>query len=139
MLVLDTNHLREYSRGTTLGQKLAERLLDSTEDVVTTVVCAEEIQRGWLARIHSSRNPLDEASAYQSFSESIFFLGRFHILPWDLEAHSRFSDFRRRGLRIGTLDLRIACITMEHDAVLLTRNALDFSKVPGLRIENWLD
>jgi lipopolysaccharide transport system ATP-binding protein len=39
----------------------------------------------------------------------------------------------------GAMDLRIACIVIEHDAVLLTRNTVDFGKVPGLKFENWLD
>jgi len=37
------------------------------------------------------------------------------------------------------MDLRIACIAMEHDAVLLTRTTIDFEKILGLTIENWLD
>ncbi len=35
--------------------------------------------------------------------------------------------------------LRIASITLAHDATLLTRNSVDFAQVPGLRFENWLD
>jgi tRNA(fMet)-specific endonuclease VapC len=50
-----------------------------------------------------------------------------------------FADLRRQGVRIGSLDLKIACITLIHDATLLRRNKLDFAKVPGLRFENWLD
>ncbi len=37
------------------------------------------------------------------------------------------------------MDLRIACIVMAYDAVLLTRNTKDFEKVPGLKFENWLE
>jgi len=37
------------------------------------------------------------------------------------------------------MDLRIANITLAHDATLLTRNSMDFTQVPGLRFENWLD
>ena len=37
------------------------------------------------------------------------------------------------------MDLRIACIVKEHDAVLLTRNTKDFERVPGLKFENWPD
>jgi len=37
------------------------------------------------------------------------------------------------------VDIKIACITLEHDALLLTRNVVDFAKVPALRFENWLD
>jgi len=37
------------------------------------------------------------------------------------------------------MDLKIACLTLAHDATLLTRNTGDFGKVPGLRVANWLD
>ena len=36
------------------------------------------------------------------------------------------------------IDLKIAAICLVHDALLLTRNLVDFEKVPGLRVENWL-
>jgi tRNA(fMet)-specific endonuclease VapC len=139
VLILDTNHVRELLLGTDLGAALSRRLDESGETFLTTVVSGEEIQRGWLARIHSVREATALASAYRMFAQSIVFLSAIDMLPWDQRADRRFTDLRREGVRIGTLDLRIACITMEHDAVLLTRNALDFSKVPGLRIENWLD
>ena len=48
-------------------------------------------------------------------------------------------DLRRQGVRIGSMDLKIACIALVHGAILLTRNSSDFAHVPGLRIENWLD
>ena len=60
-------------------------------------------------------------------------------LVWDDDAAPRFRRFRGQGIRIGTHDLRIACITIAHDATLLTRNRVDFAQVPGLRFENWLD
>jgi tRNA(fMet)-specific endonuclease VapC len=42
-------------------------------------------------------------------------------------------------VRIGSLDLKIACIALAHDSTLLTRNTTDFAKVPELQFENWLD
>jgi tRNA(fMet)-specific endonuclease VapC len=39
----------------------------------------------------------------------------------------------------GTQDLKIASICLAHDATVLTRNEIDFNKVPGLSVENWLD
>lgn len=35
------------------------------------------------------------------------------------------------------MDLRIAATALGHNLVLLTRNHTDFSRVPGLTIENW--
>lgn len=39
--------------------------------------------------------------------------------------------------RNNSVDLRIASIVLAHQAILLSRNARDFDKVPDLIIENW--
>ena len=62
-----------------------------------------------------------------------------HFSEWESGSADLFVKFRRQGLRIGSLDLKVACIALAHDATVLTRNAKDFAQVPGLRIENWLD
>lgn len=139
MFVLDTNHLRELALGTPLGVRLQDRIERTSTVVVTTIVCAEEVERGWLQRISTADRPQDAQTAYAQFGESVYFLARWVLLPWDLQAHGRMTAFRKHGVRIGTMDLKIACITLEHDATLLTRNRGDFEKVPGLRFENWLD
>lgn len=81
----------------------------------------------------------DQIGANRQLGERVNLLASFTFPPWDAEAASRFKQLRKAGVRIGTMDLKIACIALEHDALLLTRNAVDFSKVPGLRFENWLD
>ena len=48
-------------------------------------------------------------------------------------------QFQKQRVRIGTMDLKIACIVIAHDATLLTRNTVDFAQVPGRRFENRLD
>jgi tRNA(fMet)-specific endonuclease VapC len=67
------------------------------------------------------------------------FLAAFTLLPWDAEAAELFQRLRRQGVHIGSMDLKIACIASAHDATLLTRDTVDFTRVPGLRFENWLD
>jgi tRNA(fMet)-specific endonuclease VapC len=42
-------------------------------------------------------------------------------------------------MRIGAMDLKIACIALVHGALVLSANLQDFQKVPGLRVENWMD
>jgi tRNA(fMet)-specific endonuclease VapC len=60
-----------------------------------------------------------------------------HIVTFEDSAMAQFEKLRRDGIRIGTMDLRIAAIALANDLTLLTRNAIDFSKVPGLLIEDW--
>ena len=55
------------------------------------------------------------------------------------KASALFTSYRKQGIRIPSLDLKIACIVIAHEAVLLTRNKVDFDKIPGLQHENWLD
>lgn len=139
MLILDTNHLRELSYQSQIGLRLQDRLESARVDAVITVVSAEELLKGRLARIAAAHDGTDLTQAYERLTESILFIADYTIVLWDDEAAARFAAFRAQGLRIGTLDLRIACITLEHDATLLSRNTVDFAKVPGLRLENWLD
>jgi tRNA(fMet)-specific endonuclease VapC len=67
------------------------------------------------------------------------FFARWVVLSLDAESTASFTRFRGQCIRVGTMDLRIACIALAHDATLLTRNTVDFAQVPGLRFENWLD
>jgi tRNA(fMet)-specific endonuclease VapC len=57
------------------------------------------------------------------------------------EATVQFGEIRanlaRLGTPIGPYDLQIAAIARANDLTLVTRNAREFERVPGLRRENW--
>ena len=57
------------------------------------------------------------------------------MLPFDAVAATVFDDFRKRRIRIGVMDLRIAAIAFSRDMTVLTRNVSDFRHVPGLKVE----
>jgi tRNA(fMet)-specific endonuclease VapC len=59
------------------------------------------------------------------------------ILTYDEAAIRRFEGLRKAKIKIGRMDLRIAAVVLEQGAVLVTWNARDFKKVPGLPIEDW--
>ena len=137
MLVLDTDHVSELGYGTPAGLRLRDRLLASGEDIATTIVTVEEQLRGWLAEIHRLADPHRQIPAYQRLHERIEFFARWTVLPWDTAAAELFLNLRQQGVRIGSMDLKIACIALVHESPLLTRNTSDFGHVPGLRVENW--
>ncbi|MBL8252360.1 MAG: type II toxin-antitoxin system VapC family toxin [Candidatus Competibacter sp.] len=63
-------------------------------------------------------------------------------LPFSSEAAPHFGDIRailaQRGTPIGPYDLQIAAIARAHGLVVVTHNAREFARVPGLALEDWL-
>ncbi|MEX2091055.1 MAG: type II toxin-antitoxin system VapC family toxin [Pirellulales bacterium] len=140
MIVLDTDHLSilEYPERPQY-QSLMEAMDRSTDgDFATTAVSLEEQLRAWLAAIHRTRKEHDQILYYSRLTALIGFFGRWTILPFNEPAADRFVAFRSQGIRIGTMDLKIAAIAMERDSLLLSANLRDFQQVPGLRVEDWL-
>jgi tRNA(fMet)-specific endonuclease VapC len=114
-------------------------LAASGEETVITAVTVEEQLRGWLAEIRRRNDPDAQIVPYGRLVRQVELHASWLVLPWDGVAAARFKTFRAQGIRVGTQDLKIACIALTHDAMLLTRNVADFASVPGLRVENWLD
>ena len=47
------------------------------------------------------------------------------------------AELRKRGQSISTMDLLIATSALAHGATLVTRNARDFDRVPGLMVRGY--
>jgi len=139
MLILDTNNLSEFDLITPKGRALMQRLAESTEDHFLPIVVSEEILRGWLALLNKARNVDEQVHAYSRFGRSLSELNKWTLLEWDHDTAAVFTRLRSEGVRIATLDLRIASIAIAYQATLLSRNPRDFNQVPVLRVENWLD
>lgn len=137
--VLDTNHFSEMAHHSERGASLQRRMIASGAQVFTTIVTPQEVFEGWFALINRQSAGRDQIRAYAQFQHCIALLTKFAILPFDGEAAEHFHRMQGERVRIGTMDLKIAAICLAHDATLLTRNLVDFEKVPGLRAENWLD
>jgi tRNA(fMet)-specific endonuclease VapC len=64
------------------------------------------------------------------------------ILPFDDRAAQQYSVIRaqleKKGLPIGPLDLMIAAHALSLDAIIVTNNLKEFSRIPTLKIENWV-
>ena len=75
--------------------------------------------------------------AYDRFQRILTDFSEAQVLPFDQQASILFDQMRARRIRIGTMDLRIACTALANNLTILTRNHIDFAKVPGLQIEDW--
>ena len=68
-------------------------------------------------------------------------LAGFDVRPWPVEATRHYADIRasleRSGQPIGGMDLLIAAHAMAEDSVLVTNNAREFLRVPGLAVQEW--
>ena len=69
------------------------------------------------------------------------FLAPLQVLAFDAGAAKRYgairADLERKGRPIGGLDLMIAAHALAVEAILVTNNPREFTRVPRLRIENW--
>lgn len=139
MFILDTDHLTALGYPTPPGQRLLEKLAASGQEVATTAINVDEQLSGLLAAVHARYDPHDQIQPYAELVERLEFLASFLILPWDAESAPLFQRMKTSKLRAGTMDLKIAAIAIANDVTLLTRNIVDFAKIPGLRFENWLD
>ncbi len=47
------------------------------------------------------------------------------------------ADLEKRGVPIGPFDIMIAGTAMAHQAILVTHNLREFSRIEGLVLEDW--
>jgi tRNA(fMet)-specific endonuclease VapC len=68
--------------------------------------------------------------------------GAAGVLPFDVAAAEVYGPLRAHletlGRRLDEPDLRIASIALSRELTLVTGNVRHFSRVPDLRVENWL-
>jgi tRNA(fMet)-specific endonuclease VapC len=71
------------------------------------------------------------------------FLLPLNIVDFDLTAANIYGVIRatleKKGTPIGSLDTLIAAHALSMQATLITNNVREFSLVPGLKLENWVD
>jgi tRNA(fMet)-specific endonuclease VapC len=69
------------------------------------------------------------------------FLAPYQSLAFDSLAARHYAlirhDLERRGCIIGNNDLMIAAIAMANNLTVVTNNVDEFSRVQGLRVEDW--
>lgn len=128
--LLDTNILSDLLRRP--QGPVAERIATVGEDAVcTSIIVAAELRYG------------AAKSGSKALSERVdLILSALEILPLEPPVDREYANLRhhlaRAGNLIGPNDLLIAAHALALDLAVVTANTRAFSRVPGLRVENWL-
>lgn len=114
------------------NDRLVEKWLSHLPDEysISSVVAFEL----WYGALRSSR--------VTSESEKVKnFLAPHQIIPFDgviaLECARIRNLLERQGFRIGAYDLQIAATASAFNMTVITRNTSEFTRIPGLSVENW--
>ena len=138
MIIPDTDILSIVQRADGPDYGIFVERLDAAEDeVAVTIVSFEEQMRGRLAFIARAKTPDQQINGYAKLHALLEDFTTRPILDFDQDSLIEFERLKRSKVRIGTMDLKIAAISLAHDALLLSRNLADFRKVPGLRMSDW--
>lgn len=130
LCLLDTNTLSDLVRR---PQGVVKQGIERVgeDNVCTSIVVAAELRFG-----ASKRGSVALAAQVETV------LGALHVLPLDMPADREYGRLRlhleQAGQPIGPNDLLIAAHALALDATVITDNQREFQRVPGLRVENWL-
>jgi tRNA(fMet)-specific endonuclease VapC len=65
------------------------------------------------------------------------------VVSFDARAAQRAGELRQylreKGTPIGDMDILIAVHALALDAAVITNNVREFERLPGLKVENWLE
>ena len=128
--LLDTNILSDLVRRP--QGAVADRLARVGEGAVcTSIVVAAELRFGAL-----------KSGSKRLQRQAELILSVIDILPLEAPADEEYARIRRhlesQGTPIGPNDLLIAAQALALDCCVVTANDREFSRVPGLKVENWL-
>jgi tRNA(fMet)-specific endonuclease VapC len=128
----------ESASGSPEAQRLRFRLARlKPEEIITTIITFEEQMRGWMSFLSQARLLSQQVKAYRRLKGVLDRYLNITVLEFDEAAAVEFERLKQSRLRIGAMDLKIAAIALAHNATVLTRNVKDFSRAPGLQVEDW--
>ena len=138
-VLLDTDNITILQRRI---QPECSRLQDRLDqlppdDIGTTIVTFQEQVWGWMTVLNRADRRDEVVRAYRELETVLRHFSKLNVVSFTAEAEERYNLLRKQRVRIGTMDLRIAAIALVTDSTVLSRNLVDFRKVPGLSVEDW--
>ena len=132
MYLLDTNICIYFMKNSFPG--LSERIFSHDPNVLMiSAVTVFELEYGAAKSKWGERNR----------NRLAMFLAPFTILPFDskdaLEAGRIRYYLQQKGVPIGSYDLQIAAQGVARGLTVVTHNTSEFQRVPGIRLEDWME
>jgi tRNA(fMet)-specific endonuclease VapC len=109
----------------------------AAEDLAITVISVEEQLSGWYRRLRRAKKPDELARVYARLTAAVRSLSRLPILSFSEAAIRLAKSLQTSKLNVRKMDLCIAAIALEHQAIVVSRNVRDFRRVPNLVVEDW--
>lgn len=139
MFVLDTDHLvvlqkRSGADFANLLQRLSQY---EASAFFVTIVSFHELIGGWQQYLSKATSPDGIVRGYRKLETIIGDFAKAQVLPYSDAAAHIFDDLRRQQVRVATMDLRIGAVAIANRMTILTRNTVDFQRIPNLSIEDW--
>ena len=134
MYMLDTNILSYLMRGRdeALAQKVAGHV---AKDLCISSITYAELRYG----IDRKDDGRKKAQLERSL---LMFLSGIRVVPFDDHASVAYGKVRSglemTGDRIGLMDMLIAAHALSKGDILVTHNTGEFSRVHGLKVEDWM-
>ena len=139
MYILDTDYLGILqSQNDPVFLRLWEKIIKQDfHNFFVTIISFHEQIAGWFSYLNKAKSIKEVAKGYLMFQGILKDFTSFQVLGYDDSSAKIFADMRKSKVRIGTMDLRIASIALAQGFTILTRNLVDFEKVPNLKVEDW--
>lgn len=137
--LLDTDHLSILQwRSGEEYERLARRIEESNQDdLAASIVSFHEQTLGGNSYLAKAKTPAQFVRGYEVLTDVLDYFSTGQIVPFDDLIASTLFSLKSRRIRLKPMDLRLAATALAKDLTLLTRNTVDFERVPGLRIEDW--
>jgi tRNA(fMet)-specific endonuclease VapC len=101
------------------------------------IISLHEQVIGCYTYIHQARTPEAMVRGYAMLATVLRTFAQAAVLPFDAAAATVYDTLVAQRVRLRRMDLRIAAIALAQGLVVVTRNARDFGRVPGLEVQDW--
>ncbi len=131
MYLIDTNICIYAMKG--LYPSLNQRLIEDWENIYVSSVTVGELEYG------AAKSRWGKRTRQTLYA----FLANYQIIPFDENDAIYFGKLRAelttKGIPIGAYDIMISAQGVARNLIVVTHNTKEFSRIHGLKLEDWTE